>query len=422
MADIIKYREKGSSEIKALAVTDDYGDLVLVSSLSDYHLEYFQNRSDWHGAAPIDPLPVLKIAAKHFDFHARTGHPVPYSASAPTQRLPRKEEGRFNIPCTCSLSGLHLGEFYPMPGLLGRTPYVKVWQRTSFLHPVFSLSLTELVYRAESCWNLEKSGTRNFPLTDKKLMFLALLHASELIKQDVPGLPSTKIVETHFMEVLEMVTWKKEHNGARMNFPRFHVWQGAAKEDINNLFHGIPVWLAACNIVRDEYENIARTRQKEAKVKAKELALKSIRAATYKDISLKRLWNWICSQVPQSIQENNPDLEQLFFVEESSIHLWQKEDIEALETVFLKYCELGNSVSHEVSKRIRQLTDWRNIYYDTFEIVVDHSKEFAEHVGKPEPLPKDFPSRAGYLVAHAKWKLGNKSADANKVASKGDDL
>lgn len=338
---------------------------------------------------------------------------VPAPTPMPTPSLKQvigekeAEKDKFSIPLVCSLSGLFLGKFIPSNGLAVATPYVTAWKQTAFLHPIFSMKLPELIHRANACWNLEKSGTRTFPMQHKQLLMLAMLHASGCIKQDVPALPSPKLVEVHFMSVVEMLGWKQEVNSDRLSFPRLHIWKGAAKEDEASLFGNVPNWLRACADCKDDYENIVRTRQKAAKVKARELALKSIRKSAYADISLKRLWNWVTTQVPQMILENNPDLEQLFFCEESQIHNWQKEDIEAIEDLVLSHCELGNSISHEVSKRIRLLAEWRATYYDTFEIVVE-TTAFDALRGTPEPTPGSFPTRGAYLVAHARWKLGNK--------------
>lgn len=323
--------------------------------------------------------------------------------------LPAGYASKFNFPLRCERSGLDLGKFFPSSGLAVATPYVAAWKQTAFIHPIFSLSLPALVHRANACWQLEKTGTRTFPMVHKQLLFLAMLHATGCIKQEVAALPSPRIVETHFSQVIEMLSWKHETASDRVQFPKLHVWNGADREDQHNVFKQIPVWLTFCEIAKEEYENKARERQKAARAKAKEMALKSIRKSMYSDVSLKRLWNWLTSQIPQIVLENNPDFEMMFFAEENKIHAWTEEDFEALEDNFLKYCELGNSVSHEVSKRITQLKDWLKTYKDTFDIVAD-TKRFAEYQGITKPEPKDFATRAAYLVAAARWNLVNAPA------------
>lgn len=413
MSEFLKYREKGSKEILLLSVTDDYGNSVAVTNLSEQHQEFLYHAADWHEVTNDAAMPVFRVPAKAFDFKARGTTEQPGSVSRPAPRIEtaRRDEDKFNIPLKCSLSGIPLGKFVPSVGLAVATPYVTAWKQTAFLHPVFSLKLSEVLHRSEACWNLEKTGTRTFPTQHKQLLFLAMLHASGCIKQDVPALPSPKITETFFMQVFEILTWKYEMATDRVSFPRLHIWKGAAKEDAFELFAGISAWLEACKSAKEDYENISRGRQNAAKAKARELALKSIKRQMYGDVSLRRVWNWILAQVPQSIIENNPDLEQLFFAEEQAIHNWQQEDIEALEDLLLTHCETGNSVSFEFSKRIRQLADWRKTYFDTFEVEIDTAEQFKAFTGTPEPRPQDFPSRAAYLVASAKWRLGNKPAN-----------
>lgn len=337
-----------------------------------------------------------------------------------------REEDKFNIPLVCARSGLFLGKFIPGNGLAVATPYVQAWKSTTFLHPIFSLPLSSLISRAEACWQLEKTGTRSFPMAHKQLLFLAMLHASDCIKQDVAGLPSPKIVETHFNRLIELLGWKQDTASERVSFPKLHVWKGAAREDENNVFGNVGIWLDVVEVCRDEYENVSRTRMKEARRKAHDMAMKNIKKAMYEDINLKRLWGWFSAQVPQIILENNADLEQLWYTEESRIHVWTIEDIEAIETLLLKYCEIGNSVSHEFSKHIKKLAEWLNTYNDTFEIVVDTSAErYAEHKGTAEPRLEQFKSKSEWFIARARWQLANKatsSLPAQLKKQKGSDL
>lgn len=340
-------------------------------------------------------------------------------AGTPPQ-TPKRAEDKFKIPLVCSRSGIKLGDFVPSVGLAVATPYVQSWKQNSFLHPIFSLPFSSLVSRAEACWQLEKTGTRHFPMQHKQLLFLAMLHASGCIKQDVAGLPSPRIVEVHFPRLLDLLGWKHETNSERISFPKLHVWKGAAREEQDgNVFANVPVWLDVCEVCKDEYENIARTRMKAARLKAHDLAMKSIRRAMYADVSIKRLWGWFEAQVPQVILENNADLEQLFFTEEARISVWTIEDIEAIESLFLEYCETGTSVSYEFNKHLRKLADWLRVYNDTFEIVDGTAERFAEHKGVPEPKPESFGNRAAFLVARARWQLANKG---NEQASKENEL
>lgn len=332
---------------------------------------------------------------------------------APEAKAPevpaRREIDKFNIPFVCARSGLLLGKFFPTSSMAGSTPYVQHWKETIQYHPIFSLSFSALLHRANACWQLEKAGSRQFPMLQKQLLFLALLHSSGLIKQDVAGLPSPKIVEIHFSRVLELLGYKNDTNSSRLHLPKLHIWKGAAKEDGTNLFGNIPAWLDACESCKDDYENVARERQKAAKSKAHELALKSIRRAMYSDISLKRLWGWVEAQVPATEFELDETFKQLFFCEENQINVWTEDDIEDLESLILKFCETGNSVSFEVLKRVKQLREWLYIYNDTFEIVTTNV-QFAALAGTPEPKISEFKTKAEWLVASARWKLGNQSA------------
>jgi hypothetical protein len=405
MRVILNYRLKGTKEVQTLVLfPEDARDSFFLRS-------FIREETDWHEWRNDLPTEVVIKQSQAVPFTPGGSKPMP----ATPKPLARRIEDAFNMPLVCARSGIPLGKFVPSPGLATATPYVQAWKQSTFLHPIFSLGFPELVHRANACWQLEKSGARQFPAIHKQLLFLAMLHASGLIKQDSPGLPSIKTVEAHFPHLLELLGWKYETASDRVAFPKLHV--NKSRDEEGNIFRNVGGWLEVCDAVKEEYENVSRTRQKAARAKAKEMAMKSIKRAMYADISLKRLWNWIASQVPQNILENNPDLEMLFFAEEAKINIWTAEDIEALEDLWLKHCETGNSVSFEVGKRINQLKDQLNVYNDTFELV-DVSEQFKEHKGLTEPRPESFANRAAYLVAKAKWQLANK--DQGKGS--GDDL
>lgn len=329
----------------------------------------------------------------------------------------RRKEGstEYSIPLVCAISGITLGKFVPATNLrAGTSPYLKSWKETTFFHPIFSMSFSALLHRAHADWLLEKSGTQKLPMPEKKLQFLALLHSSECIRQDFPCLPSDRVVELYMSNLLEVLDWLHDTHSQQLHFPRLHIGKIESNKEIDP-FSVVPAWLAACEVCKDEWENRVREKQKVAKQKAAVLAMKSIRKQMYQDISLKRLWNWVGAQVPSFVMEDNADLEQLFFTEEAKIAVWEKEDIVALEDLILTHCETGNSISFEVFKRIKVLKDWLHAYTDTFEIeVVD---QFKEMKGLEEPKLEQFSNRATWLVAHARWKLGNRQDTSSSSAS-----
>lgn len=320
------------------------------------------------------------------------------------------ESKKFRIPFVCRRSGLKLGDFFPVSSLAGTSPYVHAWKETALYHPIFSLSLPAIIHRATAWHQLEKTGTRKFPMLQKQLLMLAMLHASGCIKQDIPALPSPRITDTFFGQVLEMLGWKNEISSDRLKLPMLHIWKGAAREMQADPFSQIPIWLKACASVKDDYENTVRTRQRAAKQQAANLAMKSIRRNMYEDISLRRLWNWMEAQIDSSLLSTDDSEKELFFVSEKNIQLYTHDEIDDLERLFLENCETGNSISHEVSRRINKIRSQLRIYEDTFEIQVDGATLHPEFHGQPAPEPSQFRNRVEFLVAKAKWELANKGA------------
>jgi len=322
---------------------------------------------------------------------------------------------RFHIPFVCKYSGLLLGKFYPNTGLYNKTtmdgmsPYVRNWQETVTLHPIFSVSVSALLIRARETFMLQKAGKLNFPMQQRQLMMLAMLHAGDAIVQDFPLLPEPRIADTYFAEVLEMIAWKHEVASTRLHFPRLHIGKDSG-------FEQVPIWLKVCASCREEYENVVRTRQKAAKVKASEMAIKSLRKNLFENISLRRLWNWMEVQIPAMEIDSWPEVKELFFVDEKNIHAWTQSEVDTLEEIFLEFCEVGNSISHEVSKRIEEIRRWLSLYEDTFEILV--TDQFPEWKGVPAPKAVDFPAKKDFLVAEAKWRLANRVQTVVQPAAK----
>ena len=248
-------------------------------------------------------------------------------------------------------------------------------------------------------------------------MFLALLHAGNGIIQDFPCLPSPKIVEIHFARLIELMSWKEDINSDRLNFPRLRIGKQQSSRESPEPFANIGSRLQACDNCKDDYDNVVRERQKAAKKLAHQAAMRSIKRQMYADISIKRLWNWIDVQVPQMEMQNNPELKELFFIDDDKVQAFQEEDVSNLEAMVLEHCELGNSISHEVMNRIRHLREQQALYIDTFEIVLE--KQFQEFADQPAPSARDFPTRAAYLVAQARWSIAQKTKDTPEVA--GDD-
>ncbi len=327
-----------------------------------------------------------------------------------------------SISLVCARSGLRLGDFQPADySSLGTSPFVAQWKKTSFLHPVFNLSFSDVCRKAVACWMLEKQGDKRYTMQYKQLLMLALLHSSGCIKQDIPALPTPKAVELHFAKLIDIMSWKLDVDSERLQLPRFHVWYGARGENGSDPFVTLDAWVAACETVREEYETVTRTKKAAAKEKARALALRSIRASLYTDISLRRLWNWLEAQVDSMEMSNNAELESLFFCADSNISAWELEDIQALEDLFIANCELGNSISYEVQKRISYLRSQREAYADAFEIVTT-GNEFPEWKGLPKPERKSFQTSAEFAIACARWSLANKPAVSASATTDSEEL
>ena len=328
------------------------------------------------------------------------------TAAATTDTSSRSDaSSRYQIPFVCKHSGLLLGSFFPNVGLYNKTtldgmsPYVRNWQEAIILHPIFSVSTSALLIRARETYMLQKSGKLNFPMQQRQLMMLAILHAGNAVVQDKQGLPEPRIADTYFAQVLEVVDWKVSTGSARLILPKLHIWKESG-------FEQIPAWLKACAELKEEYENVARTHQNAAKRKAAEWAMKNIKKNLYENISLRRLWNWVEVQVDSHEFADWPEMKDLFFVDEKNIGAWTQSEVETLEEIFLEYCEMGNSISYEVSKRIREIAGWLSLYEDTFEILT--TDQFPEFKGVAAPKIANFPNKTAFLVAEAKWKLANK--------------
>ena len=90
-------------------------------------------------------------------------------------------------------------------------------------------------------------------------------------------------------------------------------------------------------------------------------------------------------------------------------------DIDLFEEIVLCEIPTGSSVSHAFLERLQNKRKVLTNRFQTFEILVPkliQEQKASGDIGAQEPVSSDFPNRAKFLVAHAKWKLAH--SDLNK--------
>lgn len=319
-------------------------------------------------------------------------------------------------------------------------------RRLELPHPVFSLPLKYLVTK-----EIDWSAGRLSPI-EKKLLFLAVLKQSELVKWFHPANPSEAIVENHFLSVLRLTVWKDGIVNPNLDLPMYSINKNTCNME------NIQFWIAAWNRAKQEFEaGIIRRKRLEIKLKLEEYLEARIRTVelgfkieTGKYLKMLAAWASITADFPEFI------ISHPFFVDENhkpiqlTLSEYWKEIIAAPMSSVLSYP--ARDIKELEDHLIENIDDYSTVYYgalirkvrailrrNTCDIGVElvelpedemfpgqkrYEERMVESEGttnaintliaegqqySQEPQEKEFPNRASYFKALIRWKMAQKS-------------
>jgi hypothetical protein len=329
----------------------------------------------------------------------------------------------YTLPLTCSRTGLTIGSLN-IATVAGHMPMIGQWKDTMVLHPLFSLAPTALLHFSKNAWfrycafTQEEAASER--LVDKqeellRVAALAMMYHMTEIRQDIPWLPSFADVGANWSSLMALSYWKNYLDSSRFRFPHIHIGKLETPE--------LRSYLQACWNVKKAYENNVNEKIEIEKLKAAEAAQIALRdmLAGARPTSVRQLWRWFLANMPSRYKK---DLEgwmaEIFFSKGEEIRRFTIRDIDLLEEYFLCECPTGTAVSHAFSEVLASKRAYLQQHFETFEIILPVAVQAAKDAGTISaimPKREDYPSKVGYAIALAKWKLAHTDLQSNMNAA-----
>lgn len=316
---------------------------------------------------------------------------------------------------------------------------VELWKTGSLLgfdlediHPIFRAK-RKLILRPEWVHRFMKSENSE----EKKLIFLAVLNATELLTFEVPAMPSPHIVEKYFHPAMHTACWLSyaEYTYKQIvGFPSF-----AVRKDTFDLAT-IGNWLKAIEDIKDGVIKKDIDRDRAAFLAAKEqeirkeigdatllnraftpaLARWSLDFAELKrvDERYNRYLKVLCTPLADSwvyeIDELR-DIEELLELNLPAEHP-QVISVMAQIRLLIKECKRGFQDFKVFDSEEDEVTRFEIIDEETQQV---HAiNRHLQDIPTDEPKSKDFPKRIDFLRAHSKWLLQKMKDPKPDVARK----
>ena len=314
----------------------------------------------------------------------------------------------------CNYTGVEIGVL-DLSMSAGHIPYLSHWNDMVCHHALFSLTQRELWTFLTNEWNRLSKDIVNEQASDSETLslrigFVALLHSMGSIRRDrgSVGLPSTEIVQSNLAKALDLVVWQNFLDSRRFSFPELHI---STLNDNANL-QTIQDYLQACEARREEYEKGIDEAQELERSKIAEKAILAVRNNMYKPTSRKLLWTYCKGYLGGKWAADAAGwMRSIFLAGTSSITDWDFDEIELMEEIIFSNIPAGTSIRFAIRERVNELkAQWHDHYdaftleEDTISMVEELKQELAE---EPEPQEKNYPNKAAFFVARAKWQLAH---------------
>lgn len=335
---------------------------------------------------------------------------------------------RYLVPLTCTRTGLVVGSIATIT-VAGHMPLLSQWKDSQAYHPLFSLQPGALLKFSRNSWHrfcaltAEETADEKLVAAQEQLLCicaLAMLHNLTEVRQDVTWLPNWQDVVSNWQGLMGLGYWKVFLDSERFRFPNLRISKLNSTVDLR-------AFIQLCFVRKKEYETTVTANIDDAK---KQQAAEAAMSAIYDDLAGKRprsiryLWRWFENTMPSKYHKDIKGwMWDIFSATEKDILDFTVAEVDLFETFFLAECEIGSTISHAFLDVLRSKRELLTTHYNTYEIIIPTSIAQGVADGSinttKEPVPTDFPTRAKYITARAKWKLaqpdfGKRQAEASK--------
>jgi hypothetical protein len=289
----------------------------------------------------------------------------------------------------------------------------------TYVHPIFA---------AEPRWLLSRMGAwaaQKFTEEESKLLFLALLHSTELIEFRHAAQPENSTVQMNMETLSRFVGWMCGLSRPSMVLPKFVIQRD--NRSLNNVRYWIQLWQDA----RTAFESGYTTQHDARKLRDKEAALERLIRNAGKSVEdyagLLATWAFQATSVPKALQDY---WRSLFCLKGVAVYNARAADLEEMLDHMEECLEHGSIYSHATLAHLRTLVkknkaglnyglgitdeEFALLEDSPFRIVEgsveEHNRDIvAASAPIEEPNAKDYPSRVAYLRAKAAWQLASRA-------------
>jgi len=291
--------------------------------------------------------------------------------------------------------------------------------RLTYVHPIFA---------AEPQWLLSRMGdwaAMKYNEEESKLLFLSLLHSTDLVEFRVTANPENQTVQLNMEPLARIVAWMMGLSRPQLVLPKFVIQQDNRR--LTNVRYWIEKWYDA----RKEYEDGYAKHLLDVKLRDKESALERLIRDSQKKTDdyagLLATWALQASNAPKGIYDY---WRELFLLKGLKIYSARTVDLQELVDHMEEQLEHGTIFAAATMKHVRTLlaknkaglnfglgiedTDLDEISDSPFKIVEGSIEEhnmqvIAAHAPAEMPLASQFTSRVAYLKAKAAWDLAERA-------------
>lgn len=328
-------------------------------------------------------------------------------------------------PLYCNYTGVHLGNL-DLTITAGHLPYMSHWNDMVTHHALFSIDSYKLCQHMTDEWRRLSLLIANEEATaheteNLQVGFVALLHSLDSIDRDRGsiGLPSILTVQTNLQSLVALNYWRVYLASKKFSFPRLHI----SKLNDNASLENIKDYLKTCWEQKERYEKNMDDVLELERSRVAERAILAIRESWIKPAGKKLLWQYCLGYLQgQWASDASGWMRTLFLGTSNNAINFDYDEIELMEEIIFANLPADNaSVNYSVRERLNQIkNDWKQ-HYDAFQIEESQEEFIAilkvEHANLPEPQQADFPSKAAFFVARAKWQLANPTDRTLQVIS-----
>ena len=167
--------------------------------------------------------------------------------------------------------------------------------KLTYIHPIFS---------AETKWLLSRMGNwaaQKFTEQESKLLFLALLHATELVEFRATAFPENNIVQLNMEPLARILAWMDGLSRKELVLPKFIVQHDNRR--LQNVRYWIETWFEARKDYEDGYSKYLLDRKLADKEAALERLIRNSQRTTDDYAGLLATWALQASSAPKGIHD-----------------------------------------------------------------------------------------------------------------------